>query len=189
MDRTAIANQMHGLSPNGLVYFGECQTMRTDGLGAPIREKGAAVVFGWSQNVSFSGDEAFAKTFFNTLATGVSVSRAAHEMKKVNGYWDRSSDADKEACATYRGYRFHLGTESWKQLMKTLYPTLDQPGPAAAPDPQRKAHATRPFPAAVRDPLPRPQNRQHQDRLPDHPHHGAGEKARHGLHDGDGKAG
>ncbi|MBR4425837.1 MAG: InlB B-repeat-containing protein, partial [Oscillospiraceae bacterium] len=127
VDGIAISNHMQHQNPNGLIWFGECQTMKTDGLGAPMREMGAGVVFGWSQSVSFSGDESFSVDFLEQLAAGKTVAQAAYHAKYNQGWWDplRLTSADKTALDTYDNYSIHYGNQSWKHLMEKLYPNLN----------------------------------------------------------------
>lgn len=121
VDGTAIANHMSGLNPNGLVWFGECTTMMTDGLASPMRERGAEVVFGYSQNVTFSGDRAYAESFFGALCEGKTVAAAAYRMKIENGYWDHFDADDREKAGTYSYYSEHRYNKAWKIFLKVLY--------------------------------------------------------------------
>ena len=87
-DGTAIANHMTGNSPNGLLWMAICLGMATDGLQAPLREKGVEVVYGYSQSVTFSGDYAWEGKFWPKMIQGDCVKDAIAYMKQQVGIKD-----------------------------------------------------------------------------------------------------
>lgn len=109
VDGTAIANHMKTTANNGLLWMAICLGMATDGLEAPLREKGVGVVYGYSQSVSFVGDYCFEDVFFNNLLKGKTVAQSVAAMKSRYGYWDYSPaicaaggfDVDRFGAADY----------------------------------------------------------------------------------------
>ena len=94
VDGTVIANHMDKEAPNSLLWMALCLGMATDGLFAPLREKGVEVVCGYSQSVTFDYDYKCEESFFAALRDGETVAEAAAGMKEAAGLWDDS--------ATYR---------------------------------------------------------------------------------------
>ena len=88
VDGTAIANHMEKDAPNSLLWMAICLGMATDGLYAPLREKGVGVAYGYSQSVTFDYDYAWEEVFFRELKKGVNVSAAISTMKSEVGQWD-----------------------------------------------------------------------------------------------------
>ena len=88
VDGTAIANHMDNDAPNSLLWMALCLGMATDGMQAPLREKGVEVVYGYSQSVTFTYDYKWEATFFDKLCGGSTVAEAVAAMKKANGAWD-----------------------------------------------------------------------------------------------------
>ena len=88
VDGTAIANHMDSDAPNSLLWSATCLGMATDGLHAPLREKGVAVAYGYSQSVTFDYDYKWETVFFRELKTGAYVSDAIDKMKTEVGEWD-----------------------------------------------------------------------------------------------------
>ena len=88
VDGTAIANHMENNAPRSLLWMAICLGMATDGLQAPLREKGVEVVYGYSQSVTFTYDYKWEATFFDKLCSDSTVAEAAAAMKEADGYWD-----------------------------------------------------------------------------------------------------
>lgn len=88
VDGTVIANHMENNAPHSLLWMAICLGMATDGLQAPLREKGVEVVYGYSQSVTFTYDYAWEETFFDKLCGDSTVAEAAAAMKEADGYWD-----------------------------------------------------------------------------------------------------
>ena len=88
VDGTAIANHMEQDAPHSLLWMAICLGMATDGLQAPLREKGVEVVYGYSQSVTFTYDYKWEATFFDKLCSDSTVAEAAAAMKEADGYWD-----------------------------------------------------------------------------------------------------
>ncbi|MBQ3356384.1 MAG: InlB B-repeat-containing protein [Oscillospiraceae bacterium] len=85
---TVISNHMTADAPNSFVYFGCCLGMATDGLAAPIREKGVETVLGFSQSVTFRGDYSYMMSFTDSLADGDTVAEALAIAKQEVGIID-----------------------------------------------------------------------------------------------------
>jgi hypothetical protein len=89
VDGTAIANHMTGTAPNSLLWMAICLGMATDGIEAPMRNKGVEVVYGYSQSTSFTGDYKYEASFFTKIKSGETVATAAAYMKSANNCnWD-----------------------------------------------------------------------------------------------------
>lgn len=88
VDGTAIANHMEQDAPHSLLWMAICLGMATDGLQAPLREKGVEVVYGYSQSVTFTYDYKWEATFFDKLCGDSTVAEAVAAMKEADGYWD-----------------------------------------------------------------------------------------------------
>lgn len=99
VDGTAIANHMSKDAPNNLLWMAICFGMATDGLANPLRNKGVQVVYGYTQEVSFSGDYRFESEFFRAIKKGATVRSAISLMKRTYGLWDPISDAGSVADA------------------------------------------------------------------------------------------
>ncbi len=88
VDGTCIANHMEKNAPSSLVWMAICLGMATDGLHAPLREKGVEVAYGYSQSVTFDYDYMWEEVFFDELIGGANVASAIATMKKEVGLWD-----------------------------------------------------------------------------------------------------
>ena len=83
VDGTAISNHMEGNSPNGLLWMAICLGMATDGLEAPMRDRGVEVVYGYSQSVTFAGDFAWEEVFWDEMIAGKDVAASISAMKTI----------------------------------------------------------------------------------------------------------
>ena len=90
VDGTVIADHMDEPAAGGLFWSGTCYGMATDGLCAPLLEKGVNTVYGYSRDVTFGGDSCWMDTFMEELTSGSTVAKAVSEMKRVWGAWDCS---------------------------------------------------------------------------------------------------
>ena len=89
VDGTVIANHMDKVAPNNLLWTDSCLTMATDGLAAPLRDKGVGVILGYSKPVSCIGATLYKRLFFDKLKSGATVADSANYMKKMAGSsWD-----------------------------------------------------------------------------------------------------
>ena len=88
IDGTAIANHMTKNAPNSMLWMAICLGMATPGMEQPLRNKGVAVVYGYSQSVSFSGEYEYEEDFWDQMIAGKTVAEAASYMKSRNGNWD-----------------------------------------------------------------------------------------------------
>ena len=85
VDGTAISNHMERNSPNGLLWMAICLGMATDGLEAPMRDRGVEVVYGYSQSVTFAGDFAWEEVFWDEMIAGKDVAASISAMKTQIG--------------------------------------------------------------------------------------------------------
>ncbi|MBR6825233.1 MAG: S-layer homology domain-containing protein [Oscillospiraceae bacterium] len=112
---TAIANHMEGKSQNGLLWMALCLSMTTDGLHAPLRDKGVEVAYGYSQSVTFDYDYDWEEVFWSEMRGGSTVATAISAMKSEVGLWDwcHSSDYDTipEARAEYCAFPIVVSSE------------------------------------------------------------------------------
>lgn len=88
VDGTAIANHMDNDAPHSLLWMAICLGMATDGMQAPLREKGVEVVYGYSQSVTFTYDYKWEATFFDKLCGDSTAAEAVAAMKEADGDWD-----------------------------------------------------------------------------------------------------
>ena len=96
IDGTAIANHMDNPAPNNFLWMAICLGMATDGLCAPLREKGVEVVYGYSQSVTFDGDYEWEECFWEKMKRGSTVAEAAAHMKQEIGVCDPYVDLDDD---------------------------------------------------------------------------------------------
>ena len=92
VDGTAIANHMSKNAPNSLLYMAICYGMATDGLEAPLRAKGVEVVYGYSQEVTFIGEEFYMNDILSRVRDGMAFGQAVLQAKEINGWWDPHPD-------------------------------------------------------------------------------------------------
>ena len=90
VDGTVLTNHMERHGSGGLVWMAICLGMATDGLAGPLMEQGEAVVYGYSQSVTFKGDACFSADFFDSLMGGSTMAEAIADMKASCGEWDYS---------------------------------------------------------------------------------------------------
>ena len=91
-DGTAFANHMNGTAPNSLLWMAICLGMATEGMHKPLRSKGVAVVYGYSQSVTFAGDYLYEEIFWDNLLSGKTVADSISTMKATYGNWDWSPE-------------------------------------------------------------------------------------------------
>ncbi|MBQ6431659.1 MAG: InlB B-repeat-containing protein [Oscillospiraceae bacterium] len=85
---TVIANHMTADAPNSLVYFGCCLGMATDGLAAPLRERGVEAVIGFSQTVTFKGDYSYMLSITGSLLNDDDLAETMAAAKQEVGITD-----------------------------------------------------------------------------------------------------
>lgn len=85
---TVIANHMTANAPDSLVYFGCCLGMATDGLFAPVLEKGVETAIGFSQTVTFKGDYSYMLSITVSLLDGDTLAEAMAAAKQEVGLTD-----------------------------------------------------------------------------------------------------
>lgn len=89
VDGTTIANHMNKTAPNNLLWMDSCLTMSTDGLAAPLRDKGVGVILGYSKPISCIGGAHYKRLFFDKLKSGATVADSANYMRQMAGSsWD-----------------------------------------------------------------------------------------------------
>ncbi|MDO4564537.1 MAG: dockerin type I domain-containing protein [Clostridia bacterium] len=84
-----------GQLASSLIWIPICEGMKTDGLATPLREMGAEVVFGYSQNVTFISDYEYETYFFEHMKNGYTVAEAAAYMKDKYADYDIYGGANK----------------------------------------------------------------------------------------------
>lgn len=92
VDGTCIANHMDEPSQGAFLWMAICLGMATDGLHAPLMEKGIAVTYGYSQSVTFGGDYCWEECFWKEMRKGAEVKDAIAAMKLRYGTWDCSPE-------------------------------------------------------------------------------------------------
>ncbi|MBE6932438.1 MAG: S-layer homology domain-containing protein [Ruminococcaceae bacterium] len=90
VDGTAIANHMERNASNNLLWNATCFGMTTDGICGPLLRRGVGVVYGYSCEVSFGGDQCWMEVFMDEMTNGKTVRDAAASMKRECGAWDYS---------------------------------------------------------------------------------------------------
>ena len=112
VDGTCIANHMSTNAPNSLLYMGICLGMATDGLQAPLRSKGVEVAYGYSQSVSFVGEEQYITSILTDVQNGETFSTAVNNAKASVGPWDHYSSYTTEAQAVSNHAAFPIVVSS-----------------------------------------------------------------------------
>ena len=92
IDGRFIANYISGTLPNSIVWMAICEGMKTNVFGNYLTGAGAGVVYGYSQSVSFTGDYAFEKVFWQNMTNGATVASAISAMKSSCGNYDYRTD-------------------------------------------------------------------------------------------------
>ena len=92
IDGRFIANYISGTLPNSIVWMAICEGMMTNVFGNYLTGAGAGVVYGYSQSVSFTGDYAFEKVFWQNMTNGATVASAISAMKSSCGNYDYRTD-------------------------------------------------------------------------------------------------
>ena len=90
VDGTTMANHMTKNAPNSFVWDGACLSMSTNTICNPLRNKGVHTFYGYSDSVTFVGDEVFLDYFWTNMIEGQTVKQAAANMKSSAGAWDLS---------------------------------------------------------------------------------------------------
>ena len=121
IDGTVIANHMDRTANNGLLWMAICLGMATDGLEAPLMEKGLGAVYGYSQSVTFVGDYTFEEAFYDSLLAGNNISTAISDMKERCGEWDYSPQI---AAANDMPESYILATEEDAVKGKAAFPIV-----------------------------------------------------------------
>ena len=85
---TVLANHMDGDAPHNMLYMGICLGMATDGICAPLREKGVEVVYGYSQSVTFAGEKDYMLSITGSLLGDKNVAEALAAAKSSVGVCD-----------------------------------------------------------------------------------------------------
>ncbi len=85
---TVLANHMSGSAPHNMLYMGICLGMATDGMFAPLREKGVEVVYGYSQSVTFAAEKEYMLSITGSLLDDKNVAEAVAAAKNSVGICD-----------------------------------------------------------------------------------------------------
>ena len=91
IDGRYIENHVNGNLGNCFVWMAICQGMKRGGQGTTgyaLLRAGAGCVYGYSQNVSFTGDYRYEATFWNEMKNGATVRDAISVMKNTHGVPD-----------------------------------------------------------------------------------------------------
>ncbi len=88
IDGRFIRYHSTGSFQNCLVWMAICEGMKTSVFGVNLTAKGAAVVYGYSQSVSFTGDYRYEAAFYDKMFTGATVAEAISTMKSRWGNYD-----------------------------------------------------------------------------------------------------
>lgn len=75
------------------VWMAICEGMMTNTLGQPLLNAGCAVVYGYSQSVTFSGDYLYEATFWNHMKQGETFADSYDAMIAAHGIYDPYGDA------------------------------------------------------------------------------------------------
>ena len=75
---------------NCFMWFATCEGMMKSGLSVPFVNCGAGGVYGYSKSVSFTGDYAYAKQFWNKMLDGYNVAESIAYMKQICGQADNA---------------------------------------------------------------------------------------------------
>ena len=101
---TCIASHMKNEAPHSLLYMGICLGMGTDGLHKPLREKGVEVCYGYSQNVTFTGETIYVQAILDHVKEGYTFGEAVMKAKQEHRNWDPGWNIESEDTAR----RFHI---------------------------------------------------------------------------------
>ena len=85
VDGTCIANHMESSAPHSMVWMGFCLGMATEGLEAPLREKGVEAMIGFSERVISTTDQDYRLYFGQALLEDRTAAEAAAYMKQKVG--------------------------------------------------------------------------------------------------------
>ena len=91
IDGRYIQNHINGRLSNTFFWMAMCQGMKREGKGTTGRAllaSGAAAVYGYSQNVSFSGDYRFEEIFWGEMKNGATIAEAFNTMVNSVGLPD-----------------------------------------------------------------------------------------------------
>ena len=89
IDGTVIANHMTKDAPNNLLISSSCEFMKNDAMCAPLRDKGVAVVYGYSESVISASADQFEHALIDALSRGMTVADAIVDMRETVGCaWD-----------------------------------------------------------------------------------------------------
>ncbi|MDO4415163.1 MAG: InlB B-repeat-containing protein [Erysipelotrichaceae bacterium] len=83
-----IAAHMDQNAPNSLVYMGICLGMATDKMFSGLRSKGVETVYGYSQSVSFVGEQKYMQSILGYVKNGDTFADALSKSKSSLGSWD-----------------------------------------------------------------------------------------------------
>ena len=99
IDGTCIANHMTKDAPHSLLYMGICLGMATDGMHKGLREKGVEVIYGYSQSVTFYGEQIYMESILGYVKDGNTFGEAVMKTKQEHGNWDPAYKGYSEAGA------------------------------------------------------------------------------------------
>ncbi len=85
VDGTCIANHMQSKAPNSMIWLGFCCGMETEGMYAPLRQKGVEAMIGFSEAVVTDTDHGYRACLCQSLLEDKTVGEAAERMKQIVG--------------------------------------------------------------------------------------------------------
>jgi hypothetical protein len=101
IDGRYVQNHIGGTMSNSMVWMAMCEGMKLSGggkTGTGLLAAGAAVVYGYSQSVSFTGDYKYEAYFWDQMRDGKTVAQAFANMTSKYGNWDPAYSSSSGAA-------------------------------------------------------------------------------------------
>jgi len=109
---TCIANHMTKSAPHSLLYMGICLGMATDGMYKGLRNRGVETVWGYSQSVSFYGEQIYMQNILGYVKNGDQFKDAVSKTKDAKGKWDPAYSNYTEAQCRQKYVAFPICVSS-----------------------------------------------------------------------------
>ncbi len=93
IDGRYIQNHVTGTLSDTFVWMAICEGMMKSTTATALRAKGAAVVYGYSQSVTFTGDYKYEAKFWSEMKKGRTVAQAIATMKSTYGNYDPNANS------------------------------------------------------------------------------------------------
>ncbi len=107
-----IARHMTSNAPGSLVYMGICLGMATDKMFSGLRSKGVEVVYGYSQSVSFTGEQKYMQSILGYVKNGDTFASALSKTKSSLGSWDPAYSSYSQSQAVRNKVAFPIAVSS-----------------------------------------------------------------------------